>query len=124
MKRRSRTLLSAGLAGLAAALAIAPCAAFAAADEAGFKPIFDGKTLNGWDGNPKWWSVEDGAITGITSEKDPLTYNEFCIWRQGELDDFVLRFKFRLIGGNSGVQYRSWEEPEKWGKWAIGGYQG
>lgn len=124
MKRRSQTLLWAGLAGLAAALVIAPLAAFADGDEAGFKPIFDGKTLNGWDGNPKWWSVEDGAITGITSTKDRLTYNEFCIWRQGELDDFVLRFKFRLIGGNSGVQYRSWEEPEKWGKWAIGGYQG
>jgi|GEM_PF-3610677 len=34
------------------------------ADEEGFPPIFDGKTLGGWDGNPKWWSVEEGIING------------------------------------------------------------
>ena len=32
----------------------------------GFKPLFDGKTLAGWDGNPELWSVEDGALTGKT----------------------------------------------------------
>lgn len=119
MKRRFQIL---SLAALATALLAAP--SVVTAQEEGFKSIFDGKTLEGWDGNPKWWSVEDGAITGITDENDPLKYNEFCIWRGGELDDFVLRFKYRLMGGNSGVQYRSWEEPDNWGKWAIGGYQG
>ena len=41
----------------------------AVAAEKGFKSIFDGKTLDGWDGNPKFWSVEDGAITGKQQKK-------------------------------------------------------
>ncbi len=118
MKRRFRILSIAALAGVAAALLAASAMA---ADEEGFQSIFDGKTLDGWDGNPKWWSVQDGAITGITDANEPLEYNEFCIWRQGELDDFVLRFKYRLMGGNSGVQYRSFEAGKPW---SIGGYQG
>ena len=36
----------------------------AIADDDGFTSIFDGKTLDGWDGNPKLWSVQDGTITG------------------------------------------------------------
>ena len=52
-----------------------------------------------------------------------LKANSFLIWRQGDVDDFELRLEFRMFGGNSGIQYRSWEEPEKWGKWVIGGYQ-
>lgn len=36
--------------------------------EDGFRSIFDGKTLDGWDGNPNFWSVSDGAITGKTTE--------------------------------------------------------
>src|SRR5437868_3967191 len=50
----------------AVVLGLSSSAALAADDEAGFKPIFDGKNLEGWDGNPKFWSVEDGAITGQT----------------------------------------------------------
>lgn len=116
MKRRFGIL---AMAAMAAALLVAPVVA--TADEEGFKPIFDGKTLDGWDGNPELWSVEDGALTGITKGDAPLEYNQFCIWRGGELDDFVLRFKYRLIGGNSGVQYRSFELPKPW---SVGGYQG
>ncbi|MHB8902803.1 MAG: family 16 glycoside hydrolase [Thermoguttaceae bacterium] len=115
MKRRFGIV---SLAGLAAALLVGSATA---ADEEGFQSLFDGKTLEGWDGNPKWWSVQDGAITGTTDANEPLAYNEFCIWRGGEVDDFVLRFKYRLIGGNSGVQYRSFEAGKPW---SIGGYQG
>ena len=108
-------------------LLIAACtsavASRAAAADDGFKPIFDGKTLEGWDGDPKLWSVEDGAITGKTSDDDPIQSNQFVIWRQGKADDFHLKFEYRLFGGNSGCQYRSWEEPENWGKWVVGGYQ-
>jgi hypothetical protein len=93
-----------------------------AEDEAGFKPIFDGKTLTGWDGNPGLWSVQDGAITGQTTKENPTRGNTFIIWRHGELDDFDLRLEYRIFGGNSGVQYRSFENP-KWGKWVVGGYQ-
>lgn len=87
--------------------------------EAGFKPIFNGKTLEGWDGNPKFWRVEDGAITGETTKENPTNGNTFIIWRQGELDDFELKLKFRIVGGNSGIQFRS-KEPSQW---VIAGYQ-
>lgn len=88
-------------------------------NEAGFKPIFNGKDLGGWDGDPKFWSVKNGAITGQTTLENPGTKNTFLIWRQGELDDFELRLSFRVENGNSGIQYRSREL----GQWEVGGYQ-
>jgi hypothetical protein len=94
-----------------------------AAEEEGFKPIFDGRTLEGWDGNPKLWRVENGAIVGETSKEDPLKYNSFLIWRGGKPADFELKAEFRLPNkgfGNSGIQLRSWEEKEKW---RVSGYQ-
>src|SRR5262245_8003962 len=71
----------------------------AAAQDDGFKSIFDGKTLTGWDGNPEHWSVEDGAITGQATKAQAMKHNTFIIWRQGELDDFELKAEFRLMGG-------------------------
>jgi hypothetical protein len=91
----------------------------AADDEAGFKALFDGKTLKGWDGNPDLWSVSDGAITGQTTKKKPTRGNTFLVWRDGKVADFELRLKFRIVGGNSGIQYRSKEVK----KWVISGYQ-
>jgi hypothetical protein len=88
-------------------------------DTAGFRTLFDGKTLAGWDGNPKFWSVEEGAITGRTTAANPASGNTFLIWRGGQPADFELHAKFRLVGGNSGIQYRSRE----FDKWVIGGYQ-
>ena len=86
----------------------------------GFKSIFDGKTLTNWDGNPEFWSVEDGAITGTTTKEKPTKGNTFAIWRGGEPGDFELKLKFRIgDAGNSGIQFRSREM----GKWVIGGYQ-
>ena len=84
----------------------------ATAEEQGFEPIFDGKTLQGWDGKKGMWSVQDGAITGQTTPDNPLGSNTFLIWQGGKLDDFELRIKFKLVGGNSGVQYRSREVSE------------
>jgi hypothetical protein len=115
-------LATAALAGLLV-IGLAPGTAAGAEDEEGFVSIFDGKTLDGWEGDPRLWSVEDEAITGKTSADDPIKQNSFIIWRKGEVDDFVLRFEYRLIGGNSGVQYRSFEDEEA-GKWVVGGYQG
>jgi hypothetical protein len=94
--------------------------------EEGFRPIFDGKTLENWDGNPKFWRVEDGTIVGQTTAENPTPGNTFLIWRGGRPADFVLRFEFRMPDegfANSGVQYRSREEPKKWGRWVLGGYQ-
>lgn len=76
----------------------------------GFKPIFDGKSLAGWTGNEKFWRVEDGAIVGESTEDNKVDVNRFLVWDQGEVDDFVLRLKFKVSGterANSGVQFRS-----------------
>jgi len=105
------------LACVAAVPLVAPAA------EEGFRPIFDGKTLEGWDGNPAFWRVEDGCIVGETTPDNPTKGNTFLIWRGGKPADFELRVEYRMRNHNSGIQFRSWEEPEKWGKWVIGGYQ-
>jgi hypothetical protein len=67
--------------------------------------------------------VEEGAITGEATPANPCRENRFLISRGGEPADFELRLEFRLVSGNSGVQYRSREEPAKWGRWVVGGYQ-
>jgi hypothetical protein len=91
-----------------------------AAEDGEFKSIFNGKDLSGWDGDPKFWSVRDGALTGQTTKENPTRGNTFIIWRDGKVDDFELRLKFKIIGGNSGIQYRSKEIGTNW---VIGGYQ-
>ena len=101
-------------------LVLMPLAAAAAEDEV-FRPIFDGKTLKGWDGNPKFWRVEDGCIVGETTAENPTPGNTFIIWRGGKPADFELKVDFRLRNHNSGVQFRSFEVPQE--KWVVGGYQ-
>ncbi len=96
-------------------------ASFASAQD-GFKPLFNGKDLTGWDGNPELWSVEDGCITGKTTGPEQLAYNQFLIWRGGKVKNFELHAKIKETGNNTGIQYRSKELPEN-GKWSIGGYQ-
>lgn len=86
-----------------------------------WQTLFDGRTLEGWDGDPALWSVKDGAITGQTTPETKLKQNSFIIWRGGELDNFELQLEYRIVNGNSGIQYRSFEVPEK--QWSIGGYQ-
>ena len=90
--------------------------------EEGFTPIFDGKTLDGWDGDPDLWDVHDGVIYGKTKEGQ-LTRNQFIIWRGAEPENFVLKLQFKMNGGNSGVQVRSQENEKEWGHWVMGGYQ-
>ncbi|MAG54907.1 MAG: hypothetical protein CMJ83_01315 [Planctomycetes bacterium] len=85
-----------------------------------WKKIFDGKTLEGWDGNPEFWSVADGAITGQTTKEKRAKGNTFLIWRGGEPGDFELKADFRISAHNSGIQYRSFETKNKW---VVGGYQ-
>ena len=87
--------------------------------EPGFAPLFNGNDLSGWEGNPKFWSVRDGAITGQTTVENPTQGNTFLIWKEGTLEDFELRLSYRIVGGNSGIQYRS----KHLGNWVVGGYQ-
>ena len=99
-------------------------AAFAAQDsqnpiEPGFVSIFNGKDLSGWGGDPRLWSVKDGVIHGRTTKENPARGNTFCIWRGGTLKNFILKIKFRIQNGNSGIQYRS----QDLGDWRVSGYQ-
>jgi hypothetical protein len=101
-------------------------------EPAGMKSMFDGKTLDGWDGDPRLWSVKDGCIHGQTTAETKFEGNTFLIWKGGEPGDFDLRLSFRLDPenskgtGNSGVQYRSrhiTEGTAAKNKWVMGGYQ-
>jgi hypothetical protein len=74
----------------------------------GFTSLFDGKTLNGWDGDPKLWSVKDGAIYVNPSCEHP-TGTVYIVWQGGDVGDFDLRLEMKGTGAiNGGLQYRSW----------------
>ncbi|MEL7585869.1 MAG: DUF1080 domain-containing protein [Prolixibacteraceae bacterium] len=76
-------------------------------DHNGYISIFDGSTLNGWDGNPKFWRVEDGAIVGESTPGNP-SGNSYIVYRELEAKDFTLKFRIKIEGkGGSGIQYRS-----------------
>jgi type 1 glutamine amidotransferase len=91
-------------------------------DEAGFKSIFNGRDLTGWKGDDRFWSVQDEAITGTTTPEKVTPGNTFITWTEGTVDDFVLRCEYRIIGGNSGIQYRSTQMKDA-GEFVVGGYQ-
>jgi hypothetical protein len=106
-----------------AACLITSTAVFAADVEPGYKSLFNGKDLTGWEGNPDLWSVRDGTITGVTKADPKLTHNTFLVYTNGMVDDFELRFSYRIVNGNSGVQYRS--KVLRKGQFGpiVGGYQ-
>jgi len=90
--------------------------------ESGFTPIFDGSSLKGWDGDPDFWSVKDGALLGKTTTEHQPKQNTFLIWRGGQPANFELKLSYKLIGHNSGIQVRSVEMPDV-AKWVMKGYQ-
>lgn len=91
------------------------------------KPVFNGKDLTGWEGNPELWSVQDGVITGRTTAEKPAAGNTFLIWKGGDVANFELTFKYKMTPGddkkftNSGVQYRSKIVDAK--NFVVAGYQ-
>jgi hypothetical protein len=99
----------------------------ATGDEAGFRPIFDGKTLAGWEGDPKYWRVEDGALVGEITPETVIKSNTFIIWKGGAPADFELKADYRITSaGNSGINYRSVVVPDMVtpaNKFAMRGYQ-
>ena len=118
-------------------LAIAALTAFAAntfaaedvqtaPPESGLRSIFNGKDLSGWDGDPRLWSVKDGAIRGETTAEIRARGNTFIIWQDGVTKDFELRLSFRCNAtNNSGIQYRSKHitGDKVRNKWIVRGYQ-
>jgi len=103
---------------LTAALAV-PATGNAAEVEPGFVSMFNGEDLSQWDGKPGWWYVEDGTITSQTTPEKPCKKCNYLIWKGGEPGDFELRLKYRIVGGNSGIQFRSKRIPD----WDTRGYQ-
>lgn len=88
----------------------------------GFISIFDGKTLDGWEGAEGHWRVENNNIIGTVTAEKPLTANTFLIWRDAQPTDFELKLDFKISeNGNSGVQYRSEELQDP--PLAMKGYQ-
>jgi len=115
---------------LCTALAFLPAVAFSQlSDEEkvdGFVSIFNGKDLTEWEGSTTLWNVENGAIVGQTTAEGAtkLDYNQFLIWKGGDVDDFVLRFDFKCSKeGNSGMQYRSWVNKDPNRPFSVSGYQ-
>jgi acetyl esterase/lipase len=78
-------------------------------ETAGFRPLFNGRDLTGWEGNASVWSARDGMLVGAS---DGLKNNEFLA-TEGSWGNFVLKATFRLVGGrgNSGIQFRSVRVP-------------
>jgi hypothetical protein len=81
--------------------------------EANSKPIFDGKTFDGWEfrNNEEWFRIEDGAIVAGTFEK-PIPLNQFLL-SDKEYGDFTLRIECKVLGqgANGGVHFRSFRTP-------------
>jgi len=95
--------------------------------KAGFVPIFNGRDLTGWDGEPRFWSVKDGVVVAQVNPGIPVKNHSYLLWQGGKVRDFELHVKLRSTVGNSGIDYRA--EPvltDRNGedlKWTIRGYQ-
>lgn len=76
----------------------------------GFVSLFNGRDLEGWNGDTRFWTVRDGVIVGETTPDVRVSENCFLIWKD-EIEDFELRLKFKLEGGNSGIYYRARKRP-------------
>lgn len=82
----------------------------------GYVSLFDGVSLKGWDGNPKFWRVEDGAIVGESTPTNQ-SGNTYIVYRGVQAHDFTLKMQIKIVGaGGSGIQYRSksgvpWTSP-------------
>lgn len=87
------------------------------AAEHGFKPIVNWKNLDGWDGDPRLWSVRNGVIVGST-DGVPIQQNSFLITKKSYAN-FILRAECKLRNHNSGIQFRSEALPN----WVVRGYQ-
>ena len=100
---------------------VAAAAVSAGSGKDGFVRVFDGRSLRGWTGDLKHWSVKDGALTGTTDGS--LKMNRFLTWKHSTVRNFDLRVKVKVtVGGNSGIQYRGTSRPDI-GLDIVTGYQ-
>lgn len=85
-------------------------------DHSGYISLFDGKDLKGWEGDPSVWSVQDGAITGVTTLQHRA--HTYLVYRGLQAKDFDLKLEIKAVGGGTGIQYRSltgipWRRPDR-----------
>jgi hypothetical protein len=85
----------------------------------GFVLLFNGTDLTGWEGDPALWSVQNGAIVGL-SDGHPFTVNTFLI-HKGTFANFILKGDIKLRNHNSGIQFRSVQLPGA--GWMVKGLQ-
>jgi hypothetical protein len=85
----------------------------AASNEPVFTALFNGLDLSDWEFNPAVWSVRDGVIYGRSTTPSAI------FWKAEEVEDFELRFRFRLTRGNSGIYYRA----RQLANFDVGGYE-
>ena len=111
-------LLAAALA--AAASAAEPNRLTPQEQKEGYTLLFNGRDLDGWDGDPVRWKVEDGAIVG-SSDGHPFKVNTFLVYKRRTFSDFVLKAAVKLRNHNSGIQFRS--ELLEGPGWMVKGYQ-
>jgi hypothetical protein len=105
--------------GTAVLWMIAPAGfGLSAREESGFVPLFDGQTLDGWEGDRTLWKVVDKEIVG---DSPGIPHNQFLATRKS-YGDFELKLEFRLAAGrgNSGIQFRSKRVPDSS---EVSGYQ-
>ena len=119
MKNTLKTLWLAALASFSICLACGSTLAQDKKADPASVSLFDGKTLQGWSGLTKW-SVQDGAITGENKADAPIAQNTFLVYEK-PVKDFELTLEFKILGGNSGIQYRSKLFDKD--KFVVGGYQ-
>lgn len=90
-------------------------------DAEGFVNLLPRNGLRGWSGDPQYWSIQDGVLTGVTDGS--LKMNRFITWQGSTIRNFEIRAKVRVTpGGNSGIQYRGTSRPEI-GLDIVSGYQ-
>lgn len=86
--------------------------------------LFDGKTLNGWSGDPRYWTVEDGAIVGRSTDTTPCKQTTWLVYTGAPLEHFELTLEVQLTNGNSGLQFRSRQLGKgHLGNWEVHGPQ-
>ena len=105
---------------IAVGLSVACSFVSTACAQEGSVPIFDGKSLDGWEGNEKFFHVDDGILIAGTLEKK-IPRNEFLCTKK-EYENFAIDLQFKLVGkgANSGVQFRSKRIPNHH---EVSGYQ-
>jgi Domain of Unknown Function (DUF1080) len=116
-----KTFILAAFFPLATALAGADLNTLTPAEQKeGYSLLFNGKNLDGWDGDPALWSVQDGAIVG-SSDNHPFKVNTFLVYKKQTFANFILKADIKLRNHNSGIQFRSELFPEP--GWIVAGYQ-